>query len=83
MGGRMPHNPTLKAMNRALTTSFGSICFGSLVIAVVKALRAMVNMSRQSDNSFVKCIAECILACIERIIQYINVYAFSYVAIYG
>ncbi len=30
-----------KALRRSLTTSFGSICFGSLIVAVVQALRTV------------------------------------------
>eukprot|EP00833_Pecoramyces_ruminatium_P002069 jgi/Orpsp1_1/1176101/evm.model.c7180000056404.1 len=32
-------NPTLKSFKRAITTSFGSICFGSLIIAIIQTLR--------------------------------------------
>ena len=31
-------NPTWKSMMRALTTSFGSICLGSLIVAIVKSI---------------------------------------------
>ena len=51
---------------RALTTSFGSICFGSLLVAIVQALKAMAQAARGNDNQILICIAECILGCIER-----------------
>lgn len=51
---------------RALTTSFGSICFGSLLVAIIQALKGMAQMARDQDNGILICIAECILNCIER-----------------
>jgi len=75
-------NPTLKSFKRATTTSFGSICLGSLLIAVIQALRAMLNSSK-SKSSFAGAVAACLLACIENIIRFFNKYAFTQVAIYG
>jgi hypothetical protein len=51
---------------RAVTTSFGSICFGSLLVALVQATKALVNSARNGDNQILVCIADCILGCIER-----------------
>lgn len=69
---------------RATTYSFGSICFGSLLVAVVQAMRAMVQMARQNDDmKILLCILECILAMIESIVEYLNKWAYVYVGIYG
>lgn len=35
----MPPKPLLKALQYALTTSFGSICYGSLFTAAIRTLR--------------------------------------------
>jgi len=78
----MQDNPTLKSLKRATTTSFGSICLGSLLIAIIQALRNMVRNSRNS-RSFAAIILSCLLACIENLIQFFNKYAFTQVAIYG
>ena len=51
---------------RSLTTSFGSICFGSLLVAIVQALKALAQSARNNDNQLLICIAECILGCLER-----------------
>ncbi|KAL7544446.1 hypothetical protein ACHAWF_007829 [Thalassiosira exigua] len=51
---------------RSLTTSFGSICFGSLLVAILQALKALANSARSNDNQILICIAECILNCLER-----------------
>jgi len=79
----MPRNPTLGALKRSMTFSFGSICFGSLIVAVIKALRALVHGARGQGNQFVKCIIECLLGILDRLVQYFNHYAFTVVAIYG
>eukprot|EP00455_Lapot_gusevi_P034542 TRINITY_DN380_c0_g1_i3.p1 TRINITY_DN380_c0_g1~~TRINITY_DN380_c0_g1_i3.p1 ORF type:complete len:535 (+),score=170.86 TRINITY_DN380_c0_g1_i3:87-1691(+) len=79
----MPSNPTLGALKRATTTSFGSICLGSLIIAIIKAIRAIVHQARRQNNGLLQACAECFIRCIENIVQYFNVYAFTYVAVYG
>jgi len=83
-------NPTIKSFNRAITTSFGSICFGSLLIAIVNTLRALArqvkNEAYDEENyllCLIACCIECILSCLEDGIEYFNVYAFTEVAIYG
>jgi len=83
--------PVSGALKRSLTTSFGSICYGSLIVAVVQFIRLVVGMLRsmvreRSDNLCVRCIAACIqslVQCFQDIIEYINNYAFVRVAIYG
>ena len=69
---------------RATTYSFGSICFGSLVVAVVQALRALYRMAQDNDDmSILVCIIDCILSCIQNIIEYFNRWAYVYVGLYG
>ncbi|KAG0230114.1 putative choline transporter, neither null mutation nor overexpression affects choline transport [Mortierella sp. GBA43] len=74
-------------VTRAVTTSFGSICFGSLLIAFIQTLRFILN-SLKSDSDeglmvFLATCAECILACIEGLVEMFNKFAFTQVAIYG
>jgi Plasma-membrane choline transporter len=60
---------------RATTYSFGSVCLGSLLVAIVQALRALEYHSRGNDDlQFLSCIIQCILACIEGIIEELNKY---------
>lgn len=69
---------------RTMTTSFGSICFGSFLVAIVQALRALANQAQQNgDAAILACIAECILSCLASIIEYFNKWAFIYVGLYG
>jgi Plasma-membrane choline transporter len=83
-------NPTLSSAKRALTTSFGSNCFGSLLIAIIQTLRVLADQARmdaqQEGESFmyiVACCLECILQIFGDILEYFNRYAFAQVAIYG
>ncbi|KAI8880079.1 DUF580-domain-containing protein [Backusella circina FSU 941] len=80
-------HPIWGSSRRALTTSFGSICFGSLLVALINTIRYIIQVSRsETDNglfSFLLCILDCIISCIQGIIEWFNYYAFSGVAIYG
>jgi hypothetical protein len=58
---------------RTITTSFGSICFGSLLVAIVQALRGIAQAAQNNDDAAIlACIAQCILACIQSILEYFN-----------
>jgi hypothetical protein len=65
MGGQnanMPRNPTAAAAKRALTTSFGSICFGSLIVAVIQTVRTILRSlrSRSANNAAVMLLLWCV-----------------------
>ena len=68
-----------------MTTSFGSICFGSLLVAIVQAIRQIVEAARRNDDlgPFIACCIDCILGCIEGLLEYFNKWAFVYVGLYG
>jgi len=79
-------NPTLTALIRACTTSFGSVCLGSLVVAIVRTLRTVMHLANKGSrhrNSVLAALFSNLLACVERLAQYFNVYAFVQVAVYG
>lgn len=61
----MSKSPTLASFKRACTTSIGSICFGSLIIAIIQTLRAIAQMFRGDGNdgilAFLACLIDCIL----------------------
>lgn len=74
-----PKHPVFDAFRRAATTSFGSICFGTFLVALIRTLRFFVNQAyqqaRQSNNdiaAFLLCCLECVIGCIEGIVNYIN-----------
>jgi len=81
--GGIPENPTLGALKRSVTTSFGSICLGSLLVAIIKTIKAFIRSLRSERDSFVTCFLDCIISCIENLVRYFNQYAFCQVAIYG
>lgn len=70
------------SLKRSTTSSFGSICFGSLIVAFLQALRALAESSRQDGNALA-CFAECILGCLQSLMEYFNRWAYVYVGIYG
>lgn len=80
---QVPEGVTWRSFKRASTTSLGSVCFGSFVVAAVQTLKFMVNQARQQDDGILLCIADCLLNCLEDILNYLNLYAFTYVAVYG
>ena len=68
---------------RAMTYSFGSICLGSLIVAIISAAKEMVRQLRESDDGFLVCLAECLISCMERLVEYFNEWAFVFVGLYG
>jgi len=82
-------NPTWKSFVRAMTTSFGSICYGSLIIALIEIAEAIV---KKIKNDLKRCCCCCccfccffdhLLAILDRLVKLFNKYAFTQVAIYG
>jgi Plasma-membrane choline transporter len=61
---------------RSVTTSFGSICLGSLIVALIQATREIVNSMRNQDDSLLLCIADCLLGCLEQLAEYFNKVSF-------
>ena len=68
---------------RSLTTSFGSICLGSLIVALIQAARQMIKNARERRDSILACCADCLMGCIESLVEYFNKWAYVYVGIYG
>ena len=74
----------MDSWSRATSYSFGSICFGSFLVALIRSLRAIERHARGNDDlNALACVIQCILACIESIIEYFNQWAYVYVALYG
>ena len=86
----MPKGVTRGAFRRSMTYSFGSISFGSLIVALINMLRQAVSIAQQQEaqsGNMVASIAFCVLGCfigiLDWAVQFINRYAFSYIALYG
>jgi Plasma-membrane choline transporter len=74
-----------ESFQRATTYSFGSICVGSLLVALVQALRAINSMIQASNDScqLLSCICGCIMGCIQGTIEYMNKWSYTFVGLYG
>ena len=81
-----------QSLYRSCTYSFGSICFGSLLTALVTALRVIAQQARDNNSrrnsrnegaALLLCILTCILALLEDIIEYFNQWAYIFVGIWG
>eukprot|EP00529_Nitzschia_sp_RCC80_P015534 CAMPEP_0113489562 /NCGR_PEP_ID=MMETSP0014_2-20120614/26592_1 /TAXON_ID=2857 /ORGANISM="Nitzschia sp." /LENGTH=696 /DNA_ID=CAMNT_0000383301 /DNA_START=46 /DNA_END=2136 /DNA_ORIENTATION=+ /assembly_acc=CAM_ASM_000159 len=69
---------------RATSYSFGSICMGSLLVAIIQTLQSMARSARRNNRcGLLLCIVECLLLYIQRVAKYFNKWAMVYVALYG
>lgn len=79
-----------QSLKVALTTSFGSICFGTLIVAAIQAVQALLRSARtalQEDGNIVGCIVmlilECIVSVIGDLMEYFNEWVYVQCAIRG
>lgn len=86
----LPRGATRGSLRRALTYSFGSISLGSLVVAIINFLRQLCSVAQQSEGSqgnmvgmVMFWILGCIIGLLDWAVQFLNRYAFSYIALYG
>ncbi|RYP67970.1 hypothetical protein DL769_005617 [Monosporascus sp. CRB-8-3] len=86
----LPQGATRGALRRALTYSFGSISLGSLIVAIINFLRQLCSVAQRSEaadgNIFgyiAFLILGCLLAILDWAVEFLNRYAFSYIALYG
>lgn len=75
--------PVWSSLSRSLTYSFGSIAFGSLIIAVIQFVRFLINSTRNDRDNIAAACADCLIGIIEGLVRYFNYYAYVHVAIYG
>jgi len=82
--------PVLNSLRVAWTTSFGSICYGSFIVALVRAVQAVVRALRkeaEEDGNIVLCIVlriiECMIDCAGDIIEGITEWAYIQCAVRG
>lgn len=76
----------------AWVNNFGSIAFGSLLVAIIFTIRVVAYYfckkaeKMSGDNQLVKCISccvQCFLKCLEEIIEYITKSAYAFMALSG
>jgi len=77
---------------RSTWYSFGSICFGSLLTTLIRAIRAIIDkFQRDADsdgdncdaNSICMCCVQCCFSCFEGAFEYFNDWAYVYIGVYG
>jgi choline transporter-like protein 2/4/5 len=88
----VPKNPVLKSIHAALRFHIGSLCFGSLIIAVVQFIRACLvyidqnTKNLQKSNFLLKVmmkVVQCCMWCLEKCIKFIARNAYIMVALKG
>ena len=75
--------PVSRSLKRATTTSFGSVCFGSLLIAIMEMLRSMFEKAQRGSGGFIACCVLLVFSCMQEILEMFTKYAFVHVAVYG
>jgi hypothetical protein len=88
--GGFPKGATRGAFKRSMTYSFGSISFGSLLVAIIQLLRQACTIAQQNEaaqgnivGQILFCVLGCLIGLLDWAVQFINEYAFSYIALYG
>ncbi|CAK9188371.1 unnamed protein product [Ilex paraguariensis] len=76
----MPPNPLMKSLRYAVTTSFGSICYGSLFTAAIRTLRWEV---KDCGNECLLCCVDFLFHLVETLVRFFNKYAYVQIAVYG
>ncbi|KAI2471069.1 DUF580-domain-containing protein [Annulohypoxylon bovei var. microspora] len=86
----LPRGATRGSLRRALTYSFGSISLGSLIVAIINFLRQLCSVAQQNEAAggnivgmVMFWILGCIIGLLDWAVQFLNRYAFSYIALYG
>jgi len=81
--GSSTRGTTLKAVRHALTSSFGTLCLGSLVLTAVEAARSISERARRQRDNIVMCLVACVLECVYQFIEFISQFATIMAAITG
>lgn len=87
-----PKWPVMGSLKRAMTRSFGSICFGSLIISIIETLEQFLRLIRESlqfDGDLDGCVSvglfiiNLIISFLEFSVRYFNHYAYCFITLYG
>mmetsp|Transcript_25119 Transcript_25119/g.69445 ORF Transcript_25119/g.69445 Transcript_25119/m.69445 type:complete len:331 (+) Transcript_25119:895-1887(+) len=73
---------TTDSLYRSCTYSFGSICFGSLLVAIMQTLESMARNNR-NRRDILSMVIQCLIICLRSWLEYFNSWSFAYVGIYG
>lgn len=88
----LPSAPLTRSFSRTFRYHLGTLAFGSLIIAIIRMIRLMIEFIEQKlkeyrqDNPLVKavlCMCRCCFWCLETFMKFINRNAYIMTAIYG
>ncbi|KAG6625817.1 hypothetical protein I3843_15G004100 [Carya illinoinensis] len=88
-GGReassIPPNSLMNSLRYAVTTSFGSICYGSLFTAAIRTLRWEIRgvRSKIGKNECLLCCVDFLFHLVETLVRFFNKYAYVQIAVNG
>lgn len=79
------------SLGRTLRYHIGTLAFGSLIIAIVRMVRVILEyidhkVREKTDSKIIRCLlccCRCCLYCLEKFLKFINRNAYVYCAIYG
>ncbi|QDZ23915.1 choline transporter-like protein [Chloropicon primus] len=80
--GKRPFSPIRKALKRSMTTSFGSIALGALIVGISRSFGICAAYLRTSVNVIMQIFGLCVLL-VDNVLGTFNIYGFCYIAIYG
>ncbi|KAK3807410.1 MAG: plasma-membrane choline transporter-domain-containing protein [Linnemannia elongata] len=76
-------SPTWASLKRACTTSFGTICFGGLIYAIIQTIKKILDFLRGDGNHCLACLFEGCFHLINEALEFITPLVYCEVAIYG
>lgn len=88
----VPKLPLLASFSRTLRYHLGTLAFGSLIIAIIRMIRVMIEYIEEKlkeyhqDNPVVKCMicfCKCCFYCLEKFMKFLNRNAYIMTAVYG
>uniref|UniRef100_A0AC34RSH8 Choline transporter-like protein n=1 Tax=Panagrolaimus sp. JU765 TaxID=591449 RepID=A0AC34RSH8_9BILA len=86
----VPSFPVIQSLGRAFRYHLGSLAFGSLILAIVKIIRAILEFLYQklhaSQNKVAKvifAILKCFFFCLEAVLRALTKNAYIMIAMYG
>ncbi|VDI74941.1 solute carrier family 44 (choline transporter-like protein), member 2/4/5 [Mytilus galloprovincialis] len=86
----IPTMPVLSSFYRSIRYHLGSLAFGSLIIAIIKMIRVLLeyidaklkNSENPVSKFLIKCM-KCCFWCLEKFIKFLNRNAYIMIAVYG
>jgi len=80
-------NPVYFSFRYSSTYALGSICFGSLIVSILKTIRLVARFLASSGGNsgigrLLALCCLCVVQCIENLVRYFNEWAYAYIGMY-